>query len=164
MLSFIYFNYRLPFPSIGYYLRISSYLASSTSQYKVTITILGRQFTILLYQKSGGPGTGNHRCSPLFWFLDHNTPLSTDKTSRMCIFFLQSTPQQNWIILSEYHNRSELIRFLSRFPCSCQNTWTEQYNFVNLVQCYNSTKYWLYIKLYTTKHDTNNAITYKNLN
>ena len=50
MLSFIYFNYRLPFPSIGYYLRISSYLVSSNSQHKVTITILGRQFTILLYQ------------------------------------------------------------------------------------------------------------------
>ena len=155
MLSFIYFNYRLPFSSIGYYLSINSYLVSSNPQYKVTITLLGRQFTILLYQKSGGPGTGNHRCSPLFWFLDHNTTLCTDKTSRMCVLFLQSTPQQNWIFLSEYHNRSELIRFLSRFPCSCHNTWTEQYNFVNLLQYYNSG----YIKLYTTKHDTNNART-----
>ena len=126
--------FQLPFTvSFNWLLFKSSYLVSSNSQHKVTITILGRQFTILLYQKSGGPETGNHRCSPLFWFLDHNTTLSTDKTSRTCVFFLQSTPQQNWILLSEYHNRSALIRFLSRLPCSCHNTWTEQYNFCQLI-------------------------------
>ena len=50
MLSLIYFNYRLPFPSIDYYLSISSYLVSLNSQHKVTSTNLWRQFSILLCQ------------------------------------------------------------------------------------------------------------------
>ena len=59
---------------------------------------------------------------------EYNTTLSTDKTSRMCVLFLQSTPQQNWILLSVYQNRSEQIQSLSRSPCSCHNTGTGQYS------------------------------------
>ena len=43
---------------------------------------------------------------PFVLTLQHNSTLSTDKTSRKCVLFLQSTPQQNWIHLSVYHNRS----------------------------------------------------------
>ena len=49
-LLLIYFNYHLPFPVTGYQFNsISSYLVCS-SQHKVTSTILGRQFSILLCQ------------------------------------------------------------------------------------------------------------------
>ena len=57
-----------------------------------------------LLSNSGGTWSGNHRCSVLT--LQHNNTLSTDKPSRMCVLFLQSTPPQNWILLSVYQNRS----------------------------------------------------------
>ena len=124
MLSLIYFNYRLPFPIIGHYLSsISSYLVSSNPQHKVTIIVLGRQFTILLCQMLEALGQAMTITDAAFVLvLEHNTTLNTDKTSRTCVLFLQSTPQQNWILLSVYHNRSEQVRFLSRSPCSCHNT------------------------------------------
>ena len=43
---------------------------------------------------------------PFVLTLQHNSTLGTDKTSRKCVLFLQSTPQQNRIHLSVYHNRS----------------------------------------------------------
>ena len=43
---------------------------------------------------------------PFVLTLQHNSTLSTDKTLRKCVLFLQSTPPQNWIHLSVYHNRS----------------------------------------------------------
>ena len=130
MLSLIYFNYRLPFPVTGHYLSsISSYLVSSNPQHKVTITILGRQFTILLCQILEALGQALTITDAAFVLvLEHNTTPNTDKTSRMCVLFLQSTPQQNWILLSLYHNRSEQVWFLSRSPCSCHNTGTVQYS------------------------------------
>ena len=129
MLLLIYFNYHLPFPVIGHYLSsISSYLVSSNPQHKVTIIVLGRQFTILLCQMLEALGQAMTITDAAFVLgLEHNTTLNTDKTSRMCVLFLQSTPQQNWILLSVYHNRSEQVWFLSRSPCSCHNTWTVQY-------------------------------------
>ena len=54
---------------------------------------------------SGGTWSGNYRCSLLYGCvltLQHNT----DKLSRMCVLFLQSTPPQNWILWSVYQNRS----------------------------------------------------------
>ena len=106
MLSLIYFNYRLPFPSIDYYLSISSYLVSlrlttQSNKYKSVEAIF---YTSLSNVGGNWAGIDNHRCSLLFWSC---YPLGTDKTSGKCILFLQSTPQQNWILLSVYHNRSE---------------------------------------------------------
>ena len=61
----------------------------------------------ILLSNTGGTWAGNHRCSlPFVLTLQHNSTLSTDKTSRKCVLFLQSTPPQNWIHLSVYHNRS----------------------------------------------------------
>ena len=130
MLSLIYFNYHSPFPITVYYLiNISSYLVCSNSQHKVTVTILGRQFTILLCQMLEALGQAMTITAAAFVLvLEHNTTLSTDKTSRMCVLFLQSTPQQNWILLSVYQNRSEQVRSLSISPCSCHNTGTVQYS------------------------------------
>ena len=112
MLSLIYFNYRLSFPINGFNLKcIISYLVCRNPQHKVTSTNLWRQFSILLCQMLEVLGQAltidNHRCSLLFWSC---YPLGTDKTSGKCIFFLQSTPQQNWILLSVYQNRSENLR------------------------------------------------------
>ena len=137
MLSLIYFNYRLPFPSIDYYLSISSYLVSLNSQHKVTIQFYGRQSTILLCQNVGGQlgRQGPSQMQPFVLTLGSAIPHSgLIRLLGKCVLFLQSTPQQNWILLSVYHNRSELIRFLSRFPCSCDNTCTGQYNFLYLLQ------------------------------
>ena len=50
-----------------------------------------------------------------------NSTLSTDKTLRKCVLFLQSTPQQNWILLSEYHNRS------SSYQDHCSAVATHEY-------------------------------------
>ena len=124
MLSLIYFNYCLLFPVTGHYLNsISSYLVSSNPQHKVTIIVLGRQFTILLCQMLEALGQAMTIIDAAFVLvLEHNTTLNTDKTSRMCVLFLQSTPQQNWIPLSVYQNRSEQVWSLSISPCSCQNT------------------------------------------
>ena len=124
MLLLIYFNYRLLFPVIGHYLSsISSYLVSSNPQHKVTIIVLCRQFTILLCQMLEALGQALTITDAAFCFgSGAQYTLNTDKTSRMCVLFLQSTPQQNWILLSVYHNRSEQVRFLSRSLCSCHNT------------------------------------------
>ena len=126
MLLLIYFNYHLPFPITGYHFKyntISSYLVCSNSQHKVTILVLGRQFTILLCQMLEALGQAMTITDAAFVLvLEHNTTLNTDKTSRMCVLFLQSTPQQNWILLSVYQNRSEQVQSLSISPCSCHNT------------------------------------------
>ena len=124
MLSLIYFNYRLPFPITSYYLNsISPYLVCSNSQHKVTIAVLGRQSTIPLCQMLEALGQAMTITDVAFVLvLEHNTTLNTDKTSRMCVLFLQSTPQQNWILLSVYQNRSQQVRSLSISPCSCHNT------------------------------------------
>ena len=124
----IYFNYRLPFPISGHCLSsINSYLVCSKPQHKVTSTDLCRQFTILLCQmlEALGPGSDNHRCILLFWLCSHNTR-STDKTLGKHVLFLQSTPQQNWILLSVYHNRSENL-------CAAVTTHV-QYNILYLLQ------------------------------
>ena len=124
MLSLIYFNCHLPFPVTGHYLNsISSYLVSINPQHKVTILVLGRQFTILLCQMLEALGQAMTITDAAFVLvLEHNTTLNTDKTSRTCILFLQSTSQQNWILLSVYQNRSEQVWSLSISPCSCHNT------------------------------------------
>ena len=133
----------------------NSYLVCSNSKHKVTSTSLWRQFPILLYQILEAIGQAMTITAVAFVLVpQHNTTLSADKTSRMCILFLQSTPLQNWILLSVYQNRSEPIRFLSRSLCSCHNIRTGQYS---LLLQYNSTN------TSTTKHDTNNTKTYKEL-
>ena len=118
--------FQLPFTIFHYHLLfncISSYLVCSNSQHKVTVTILGRQFTILLCQMLEALGQAMTITDAAFVLvLEPNTTLSTDKTSRMCVLFLQSTPQQNWILLSVYQNRSEQVQSLSISPCSCHNT------------------------------------------
>ena len=112
LLLLIYFNYWLSFPINGFNLiSILSYLVCSKPQHKVTSTNLWRHFSILLCQMLEALGQAltidNHRCSLLFWSC---YPLGTDKTLGKCIFFLQPTPLQNWILLSVYLNRSENLR------------------------------------------------------
>ena len=53
---------------------------------------------------------GQAQIQPFVMVPKPNTTCSTDKTSGMCLLFLQSTPQQNWIPLSVYQNRSENLR------------------------------------------------------
>ena len=84
---------------------ISSYLVCSNTQHKVTVSRLGRHFTISFYQILEALGQAITDAAFVLT-LEHNSTLSTDKTSRKCVLFLQSTPQQNWIHLSVYHNRS----------------------------------------------------------
>ena len=95
-----------PFPLLVTVLDIiSSYLLSSNTQHKVPVTLLGRQFTIYFYQILEALGQAITDAAFVL-ALQHNSTLSTDKTSRKCILFLQSTPPQNLIPLSVYHNRS----------------------------------------------------------
>ena len=110
LLLLIYFNYHLSFPVNGYYLKsIISYLVCRNPQHKVTSTNLWRQFSILLCQMLEALGQALTFTDAVFLFWSCY-PLGTDKTSGKCILFLQSTPQQNWILLSVYQNRSENLR------------------------------------------------------
>ena len=84
---------------------ISSYLLCSNTQHKVTVTLPDRQFTIYFYQILEAFGQAITDAAFVL-ALQHNSTLSTDKTLRKCVLFLQSTPPQNWIPLSVYHNRS----------------------------------------------------------
>ena len=157
----MYFYYCSSIPITVYRFLLSvtvyrnSYLVWSNSQHKVTSSSLWRQFSILLYHILEAIGQAMTITAVAFVLVpQHNTTLRADKTSRMCLSFLQSTPQQNWIPLSVYQNRSELIRSLSRSLCSCHNIRTGQYS---LLLQYNSTN------ISTTKHDTNNTKMYKEL-
>ena len=63
---------------------ISPYLCSN-AQHKVTVTILGRQFTISFYQILEALGQAITDAAFVLT-LEHNSTLSTDKTSReVCI-------------------------------------------------------------------------------
>ena len=61
-----------------------------------------------------------------------------------CVLFLQSTLQQSWILLSAYHNRSGNLR--AAVTTRVQDNIL--YNILYLLQCYKSSKYWLYIVIY----------------
>ena len=119
MILYMYLDYCYSLSITGYRFPLTasilksivSYLVCSKPQHKVTSINLWRQFSILLCQMlevlRQAWNIDNHRCSLLFWSC---YPLGTDKTSGKCIFFLQSTPQQNWILLSVFQNRSENLR------------------------------------------------------
>ena len=163
MLSLIYFNYHLLFPVIGQYLSsISSYLVSINSQHKVTIIVLGRQFTILLCQMLEALGQARTITDVAFVLvLEHNTTLNTDKTSR-CVYYscsphLSRTGSYYQCIKTDQNKSGPYLDLHAAV------TTHEQYNILYSLQCYNSTTY-DYIKLYTTIHDKNNAITYKKSN
>ena len=72
----------------------------------MTVTLLGRQFTVYFYQILEALRQAITDAAFVL-ALQHNSTLSTDKTSGKCVLFLQSTPPQNWIPLSVYHNRSD---------------------------------------------------------
>ena len=88
-----------------YYINLLPSLVGFTTQ-NATLTCRQAIYYSLL-SSSGGTQSGNHKvtlCCVLT--LQLNSTLSTDKPSRMCVLFLQSTPPQNWILLSVYQNRS----------------------------------------------------------
>ena len=58
---------------------------------------------------------------PFILTLQHNSTLSTDKNLGKHVLFLQSTPPQNWIHLSVYHNRS------SSYQDHCAPVVTHEY-------------------------------------
>ena len=108
IISAIVYQFQLPFTLSRYQLPldiISSYLLCSNTQHKVTVTLLGRQFTVYFYQILEALRQAITDAAFVL-ALQHNSTLSTDKTSRKSILFLQLTPPQNWIPLSVYHNRS----------------------------------------------------------
>ena len=149
MLSLIYFNYRLPFPIIGHYLSsISSYLVSSNPQHKVTIIVLGRQFTILLCQmlEALGQAIDNHRCSLLFWFwstIPHSILIRLlGHVYHSCSQHLSRTGSSYQCIITDQNKSSSYLDLRAAV------TTHEQYNILYLLQCYNSTKYWLYKVIY----------------
>ena len=115
---------------------ISSYLLSSNTQHKVTVTLLGRQFTIYFYQILEALGQAITDAAFVL-ALQHNSTLSTDKTSRKCVLFLQSTPPQNWIPLSVYHNRS------SSYQDYCAAVATHEYTVTMSLIFSTYIKYWL---------------------
>ena len=97
---------------------------------------------------------GQAQIQPFVLVLKHNTTCSTDKTSGMCLLFLQSTPQQNWILLSVYHSRSGNLH--AAVTTQYRTIVSTDYNVIIPLNIG-------YIKLYTTIHDTNNAKMYKEL-
>ena len=108
-----YSFYCLPISVIVYYFPlpvtildiISTYLVCSKAQHEVTITRLGNiLYLSIKYWRHLGRQS---QIQPFVLTLQHNSTLSTDKTSRKCVLFLQSTPPQNWIHLSVYHSRSD---------------------------------------------------------
>ena len=94
------FNNRLPF-TIYYSNLLPPYL---DSQHRMPLSCLGRHFTTVYYQVLEALS----QAVTLYCVLTQqpNNTLSTDKPSRTCVLFLQSTPPQNWILLSVYQNRS----------------------------------------------------------
>ena len=72
----------------------------------MSLSHLDRQFTMVYYQIQEALGQAMRQLLYYVLTLQHNSTLSTDKLSRMCVLFLQSTPPQNWILLSVYQNRS----------------------------------------------------------
>ena len=149
MLSLIYFNYRLPFPVIGHYLSsISSYLVSSNPQHKVTIIILCRAIYYTSLSNAGGTWAGidNHRCSLLFWFwstIPHSILIRLlGRMYYSCSQHLSRTGSSYQCIITDQNKSSSYL-----YLCAAVTTH-EQDNILYLLQCYNSTKYWLYKVIY----------------
>ena len=120
-LSFTIFYHHLPF-----IIYIYSYLPYLDSQHGMPLSCLGRQFTTVYYQGLEALNQAVTLCCVLT--LQHNSTLSTDKPSRMCVLFLQSTPPQNWILLSVYQNRSGSLYQDLCYTCVlagyfCDNIW-----------------------------------------
>ena len=149
MLSLIYFNYRLPFPVTSHYLNsISSYLVSSNSQHKVTIIVLRQAIYYTSLSNAGGTWAGidNHRCSLLFWFWS-TIPHSILIRLLGCVYY--SCSQHLSRTGSSYQCiKTDQNKSGSYLDLHAAVTTHEQYNILYLLQCYNSTKYWLYKVIY----------------
>ena len=100
LLFTIYHNHLLYCNFLPFLSRITT-----ECQTKPCSPILGRQITIVYYQNLEAIGQAITDAAFYILTLQSQQLTSTDKP-RKCVLFLQSTPPQNWILLSVYQNRS----------------------------------------------------------